>query len=201
MRNMENKVEKKYYKNHPKFNLFAANKAGRVIEFPSLKQVDSDDEGNIKVKTKSGREKVYSKITLIWECHHGLKRKDEYVCKLGNGDDDCVMNLKICKVVVKRLSPEEQLERNKQNRAKWRNTVWDCPLCSFRTTNSVKWSHKRFCKYSNVSFTEEERQKKKQSDDAWRNKPFDCSICDKSYKNGYKYLHTMICEKKHREME
>lgn len=189
MENRNNKCGEKYYRKHPKFKLFAANRAGRVIEYPSLKPVESDDGGNIIVKTKSGKEKQYSKITLVYECHFGLKRKDEYVCKLHNGDDNCVMNLKICKVVVKRLSPEEQLVRNAQNRAKWAKTVWDCPDCGFRTTNGVKWSHKRFCKYTDVSFTEEERHKKKQSNDSWRNKPFNCSICGKSYKNGYKYMH------------
>ena len=163
MSNMEIEVEKRYYKNHPRFKLFAANKAGRVIEFPSLKQVDGDEDGNIKVKTKSGQVKVYSKITLIWECHHGLKRKDEYVCKICGGDGDSVMNLKICKIVVKRLSPEEQLEKNAQNRAKWRNTVWDCPLCSFRTTNGARWAHRRLCKYSTNPLTEEERRKKREA--------------------------------------
>lgn len=73
------KIEESYYRRHPKFKLFAANKAGQVIEYPSLRQVDCDDEGNIIVKTKSGKEKEYNKITLMFECRFRLKRKDEYV--------------------------------------------------------------------------------------------------------------------------
>ena len=202
MSNMEIKVGKKYYKNHPKNKLFASNSEGRVIEFPSLKQVDGDEDGNILVKTYHNKEKLYSKITLIWECHHGLKKKDEYIYRLDdNENNDEIINLKLCKVIKKQLSPDERLLRNKLNREKWRNTVWDCPLCSFRTTNGAKWAHKRLCKYSDNPFTEEERQRKRAAATIWNHKKFTCKICGNKYNNSYKSVHTYFCEKKHCKVE
>lgn len=123
------------------------------------------------------------------------------ICKLNQEAGDHVSNLMICKVEVKRLSPEEQLERNAQNRAKWRKKEWNCPDCGLKTTNNAKWIHRRYCKSSNFSFTEEQIQNIKQADKVWRNKPFNCSICGNSYKNGYRKTHTLLCEMKHRKMD
>ena len=144
---------------------------------------------------------MYNKITLIWECHHGLTKKDEYICRLDDENNDEIINLKLCKLIKKQLSPDERLMRNMLNREKWRNTVWDCPDCGFRTTNNASRYHKRACKYSKNPFTEEQMQKMKQSTDSWRNTIFQCPICSKSYKNGYKNVHLVLCEKKHCKME
>ena len=202
MSNMEIKVEKIYYKSHPKYRLFASNTEGRVIKFPTLEQVDGDDDGNIMVKTYRNRDKLYNKITFIWECHYGLKKKDEYICRIDNSEvNDEIINLKLCKIIKKQLTPEEKLLRNKLNREKWRNTVWDCPLCSFRTTNGARWAHKRLCKYSDNPLTEEERRKKREVATVWNHKKFTCKICSNEYNNSYKSVHMYFCEKKHNKME
>ena len=196
------KVGKIYYKSHPKYRRFASNTEGTVIEYPSLDQIDSDDDGNIVVKTCHNKDKQYNKITFVWECHYGLKKKDEYVCRIDDTDNnDEIINLKLCKVVKKQLSPEEKLLRNKVCRERWRNTVWDCPFCGFRTTNGAKWCHKRLCKYTTNPFTEEERRKKRAIATVWNNKKFTCKICSNQYNNSYKTIHTYFCEKKHNKMQ
>lgn len=200
MNNKIFQIGKIYYTCHPKYQRFGASKAGIVVKFPSGKQIEEDDDGNIKVRSCRGRDKVYSKIAFIWESHRGLMKKNEYVSRI-NGNSDEIINLKLEKKVRKLLTLEEKLERNAQNRAKWMNKPWDCPDCGFCTTNSVKWNHKRVCKYSVNPLTEAERLKRRKASTKWNHTKFTCIICGNQYNNSYKSVHTYFCEKKHCVME
>ena len=200
MKEMKINIEKSNFKKHQKYQDFGANKSGIVVELSTGKQIYEDGQGKIKVNMFQCPVKKYSKIAFIWECHNRLLEKNEYIVTI-NGSRDKLSNLKLMKKETRvKLPPDEQHERNKQNKAKWGKLPWVCFGCGIHTTNSLRWAHKRRCKYVNDSFTEEQKLKKKQAYDIWRNMLYNCSLCGNTYKNGYRYIHKMICEK-HQKME
>ena len=99
------------------------------------------------------------------------------------------------------LSKEEQALRTKGKIAAWNLKEWKCPDCGLHTKNGCKYSHKRHCKNTDITWTSEQLQRIEQTKAAWRNKHFVCQFCGKCYKNASKYLHMKLCEKKHRMME
>ena len=198
-------VGEKIFRPHPKYRLFAADSCGSVITIPSFEHVDCDNEGNILVKSLTARRRhSHSKIVFIWECFRGLKNKDEIVCRV-NDDlaNDEIINLKLVKIVKTRtkLSPEERSKRNAECMARWRNRVWVCPDCGFRTTNNASRHHKRMCKFTANPYSEDEKQRIKDNNDRWKNGRFICELCHNVYSNNYRCIHMRICRKKHHDLE
>ena len=104
-------------------------------------------------------------------------------------------------MVMKKLNQEEKSLRKKENQRKWSNTPWTCQLCDFSAKNNQKWRHQRYCKYTNIDWTEEQKQKMRDTDRKWRHAKFTCSICQKDYTNNYKNVHTLLCKRRHDLME
>lgn len=191
------------YKIHPIFDLFGVDNNGNIINICTKKAAEHNQETNdVKVKSfDMPKFRQYNKLVFVWESNKGMMSKGDTVCRINEEQaNDGIQNLRLVKIIKIKLSPKEIKLRDKMKNDIWRNTVWDCPDCGFRTTNNASGHHRRVCKYSKNPYSEEEFEKKNASRKKWARKTFICEQCGKQLVNSGKYAHKRIC-KRDKKME
>ena len=194
------RVNDKEYFTHPKYDLFCADKDGNIISIVTLKLPRVHlKSGDLLVKGRETKRLTRcTVIVFVWEVFNGIV-PNNYVVKRKAGEGNNLDNLQLEEKTRKKLSPEERKQRDRACAVRWRNTVWDCPDCGFRTTNNASGHHKRACKFSNNPYTEEEKRIRHNKNMRWNMRRWTCDLCDKEYSNSYRIIHRQYC--KQRKME
>ena len=186
--------DKKYFM-HPKYDLFGADKKGNTISLITLKKPEVHlKSGDLFVKGRENKRKVRcTVIVFIWEVFNGVVPKNCVVKRKAGGGNN-LDNLHLEEKTRRRFSPEERKVRDNESMKRWRDAVWDCPDCGFRTTNNARGHHRRACKFSVNPFTEAEKETKNEKSRRWNNERWICELCHNEYTNGYKPLHRQYCK-------
>lgn len=138
----------KEYRLHPIYDLFGADEDGNILNFLTKRPVEDEPDGiNVKVRNyQMKKPKKYKRIIFIWESYNGqIPEKTTVVCINKNESDNRLCNLKLLNITSKRLTSYERKRNDDYCKKRWREKVYICQKCGFKTSNNASWYHRKVC--------------------------------------------------------